>query len=228
MIAAGTGTHGGRGEGLGQGRQGRVDVEGMPDVEGIVVRPAVGDDLSGVLSVGHRTWLATYEPLVGPEYVAMGLAKWWTTDVVAASIRKGRTIVALEGDDVVGVATFGPQDDDFVLWKLYVLPDHHGRGIGSRLLDAVVERAVEGGHDRIVLSHIEGNEGAARFYARHGFTETHREAGGSDMPVSVWMARPLPRPAATTDGAEVAHLTDAEVDGRDLAVEDPSGTEDAS
>jgi hypothetical protein len=48
------------------------------------------------------------------------------------------------------------------------------------------------------------------------------------MPVSVWMARPLPRPAATTDGAEVAHLTDAEVDGRDLAVEDPSGTEDAS
>jgi len=173
-----------------------------PGVDGVEVRPAVGDDLSGILSVGHRTWLATYEPLVGPEYVAMGLAKWWTSDVVAASIRKGRTIVAVDGDDVVGVATFGPQGDDFVLWKLYVLPDNHGNGVGSRLLEAVVERAVEGGHSRIVLSHIEGNAGAARFYARHGFTETHRESGGSDMPVSVWMERPLPTADVARTGDE--------------------------
>ncbi len=186
-----------------------VQGRGLDRVE---VRPAIGDDLSGVLSVGHRTWLATYEPLVGPEYVAMGLAKWWTSDVVAASIRKGRTIVAVDGDDVVGVATFGPQDDDFVLWKLYVLPGNHGNGVGSRLLDAVVERAVEGGHSRIVLSHIEGNTGAARFYARHGFTETHRESGGSDMPVSVWMERPL-------SAADAAHAAD---------VDDATGTEDAS
>ena len=184
MTTASTGTQGHSGDG----------------VEGVEVRPAVGDDLAGVLSVGHRTWLATYEPLVGPEYVAMGLAKWWTTDVVAASIRKGRTIVAVDGDDVVGVATFGPQDDDFVLWKLYVLPDNHGHGVGSRLLDAVVGRAVEAGYPRIVLSHIEGNTGAARFYARHGFTETHRESGGSDMPVSVWMERRLPTAKATRTG----------------------------
>jgi hypothetical protein len=34
--------------------------EGQPDANGVVVRGAVGDDLAGVLSVGHRTWLATY------------------------------------------------------------------------------------------------------------------------------------------------------------------------
>lgn len=161
------------------------------DGDGVVVRGAVGDDLTGVLSVGHRTWLATYEPIAGPEYVAMGLAKWWTSDVVTDSIRKGRTLVAVEGDDVVGVATFGPQDDAFVLWKLYVLPGHHGQGIGSRLLGAVVARALESEHPRITLSYLEGNQQAARFYDKHGFVETHRERPGSGLPESVWMLRDL-------------------------------------
>lgn len=159
--------------------------------DGVVVRGAVGDDLGGVLSVGHRTWLATYEPIAGPEYVAMGLAKWWTSDVVTDSIRKGRTLVAVKGDDVVGVATFGSRDESFVLWKLYVLPGHHGHGIGSRLMEAVVARAVEGEHQRITLSYLEGNQQAARFYAKHGFVETHREAPGSGLPESVWMVREL-------------------------------------
>jgi GNAT superfamily N-acetyltransferase len=121
----------------------------------------------------------------------MGLAKWWTSDVVTDSIRKGRTIVAVEGDEVVGVATVGVLDDALALWKLYVVPGQHGRGIGSRLLEAVVERAVDAGHHRIVLSHIEGNEDAARFYRSRGFTETHRESGGSGLPDSIWVERVL-------------------------------------
>ena len=169
---------------------------GQDDLE---IRLAAGDDLAGVLSVGHRTWLATYEPIAGPEYVAMGLAKWWTPDVVTTSIRTGRTLVAVEDGEVVGVATFGVKDDAFVLWKLYVLPGHHGHGIGSRLMNAVVERALDLGQHRIVLSHIEGNRQAARFYAVHGFTETHRESGGSGLPVSVWMERALD--AAGSDGS---------------------------
>ena len=162
------------------------------------IRLADGDDLPGVISVGHRTWVATYEPIAGPEYVAMGLAKWWTPDVVTTSIRQGRTLVAVNHGEVVGVATFGVQDGALALWKLYVLPGHHSRGIGSRLLAAVVDRAVELGHDRIVLSHIEGNRQAARFYAAHGFTETHRESGGSGLPVSVWMERSVA--PATAEG----------------------------
>ncbi|MGW5241352.1 N-acetyltransferase family protein [Monashia sp. NPDC004114] len=172
--------------------------------DALVVRLATGNDLAGVLSVGHRTWLATYEPITGPEYVAMGLAKWWTSDVVTDSIRKGRTLVAVADDEVVGVATFGTQGGDFVLWKLYVLPGHHGHGIGSRLMDAVADRAREAGHSRIVLSHIEGNKQAAGFYARHGFVETHRESGGSGLPVSVWMSRDLDSEADAADPRELA------------------------
>jgi ribosomal protein S18 acetylase RimI-like enzyme len=173
------------------------------------IRLAAGDDLAGVLSVGHRTWLATYEPIAGPEYVAMGLAKWWTPDVVTTSIRQGRTLVAVDGDEVVGVATFGVQDGAFALWKLYVLPGHHGHGIGTRLLEAVVRRALENDQRRITLSYLEGNRQAARFYAAHGFTETHRESGGSGLPVSVWMERRLTSPPAVDGSSSAASAASA-------------------
>lgn len=159
--------------------------------DGIEVRTAGGDDLGGVISVGHRTWLATYEPIAGPEYVAMGLAKWWTPDVISATIRTGRTIVADEQGTVIGVATWGAQQGDAVLWKLYVLPGHHGKGVGSRLLAEVERRAVEQGHERLVLSHISGNVQAAAFYRARGFCQTHTEEGGSGMPDSVWVAKSL-------------------------------------
>ena len=185
-----TGAHGAAGASRTTGAHGAVEQDELE------IRLADGDDLSGVLSVGHRTWPATYEPIAGPEYVSMGLAKWWTPDVVTTSIRQGRTLVAVDGAEVVGVATFGVRDGALALWKLYVLPDHHGHGIGSRLLDAVVDRSLELGVDRIVLSHIEGNRQAARFYAARGFTETHRESGGSGLPVTVWMERRLRAPQA--------------------------------
>jgi len=185
---------------------GSAGAHGGVSEDDLEIRLADGDDLAGVLSLGHRTWLATYEPIAGPEYVAMGLAKWWTPDVVTTSIRQGRTLVAVEAGEVLGVATFGMQGSAFALWKLYVLPGHQGHGIGSRLLDAVVERALELGQDRIVLSHIEGNRQAARFYTARGFTETHRESGGSGLPVSVWMERRIAPPrdpdAATSEGSE--------------------------
>jgi len=78
-----------------------------------------------------------------------------------------------------------------VVWKLYVLPAAQGRGVGSTLLralqDQVPGRPVE-------LEHVEGNDRAAAFYARHGLHEVRRER--LDVgPASVWLRRD-PSPGA--------------------------------
>lgn len=152
----------------------------------ILIRAADGNDLMAVLDVGRRTWPVTYEPIAGAEYVAMGLAKWWTKDATIPAIRAGRVTVAEVDSAVVGIAVVGPDEHHLVLWKLYVLPEYQGKGIGSALLESVVAAAT-GVHPEIRISYLEGNDLAEAFYRRRGFVEISREHSGDGIPESIWM-----------------------------------------
>jgi ribosomal protein S18 acetylase RimI-like enzyme len=152
----------------------------------IIIRVADGNDLAAVLSVGRRTWPLTYGPIAGADYVAMGLAKWWTEDATIPAIRAGRVTVAEVDGSVVGIAVVGPHENHLVLWKLYVLPAYQGKAIGSALMESVVAAAM-GEHDQIRLSYLNGNTMAEAFYRGKGFVEISRESGGDGIPESVWM-----------------------------------------
>jgi GNAT superfamily N-acetyltransferase len=152
----------------------------------LVIRPADGNDLKAVLDVGRRTWPVTYGPIAGPDYVAMGLAKWWTADAIIPSIRAGRVTVAEVDGTVVGIAVVGPHEKHLVLWKLYVLPEYQGKGIGSALVESVVALAT-GVHSQIRISYLDGNTMAEAFCRGQGFAEISRESGGDGIPQSVWM-----------------------------------------
>ncbi|MEI2650381.1 MAG: GNAT family N-acetyltransferase [Dermatophilaceae bacterium] len=169
----------------------------MMDDMDATIRRAVPDDLDAVVQVGRLTWPATYASIAGDEYVEMGLGKWWTHEATRPLVDSGRTFVAERpGDDgareIVGIASTGLLSKDLVLFRLYVLPEHHGRGIGSQLLKAVLDDIARGSHTRLWLSYLVGNESARRFYARHGFVEQRREPGGHGIPDSVWVMLELP------------------------------------
>ena len=163
------------------------------DAGGVTVRPAVLDDVEAVVAVGHRTWPATYEPLAGPDYVAMGLAKWWTVEATEPAVRAGRVLVAEVDGEIVGMSATGPLDGRMILWKLYVVPEAQGRGAGGALMRALLASAAEA-HDEIRLAYLEGNDHAAAFYRHHGFVEAERETGGHGIPDSIWMSRALVQP----------------------------------
>ncbi|CCH77032.1 putative Acetyltransferase [Nostocoides japonicum T1-X7] len=161
-------------------------------VREVVIRTATPEDVDAVVAVGHGTWPATYEPIAGADYVAMGLAKWWSRDACLRTIEQGRTTVATVDGSVVAVAVAGPLEGDLVLWKLYVLPAYQGLRIGHRLIESVIGAATTDGYPRIRLSHIDGNEKAHRFYLGHGFVDDRRETEGRGIPDAMWMVRDLP------------------------------------
>jgi GNAT superfamily N-acetyltransferase len=152
----------------------------------LMIRAADGNDLMAVVDVGRRTWPLTYVPIAGEDYVAMGLAKWWTEDATIPAIRSGRVTVAEVDGEVVGIASVGQHEDYLVLWKLYVLPEHQGKGIGSALVESVVAAAT-GVYREIRISYLEGNTLAEAFYRGKGFVEVSRESGGEGIPDSIWM-----------------------------------------
>ena len=76
-----------------------------------------------------------------------------------------------EGDDpsIVGFISMG----NGTVHNLYIKPSHQGRGIGHSLMETA--KASSGGELRLWV--FEQNEGAIRFYERHGFTTVCKTDG---------------------------------------------------
>ena len=53
--------------------------------------------------------------------------------------------------------------------KLYLLPDFHGKGVSTALMDAALATATEWGARCVWLGVNEKNQRAHRFYAKRGF-----------------------------------------------------------
>jgi GNAT superfamily N-acetyltransferase len=58
-----------------------------------------------------------------------------------------------------------------MIWGMYVAPELRGRGVGGRLLDAVIERASGwDGVEQLILTVVPVNEAARCLYLTRGFT----------------------------------------------------------
>lgn len=88
-------------------------------------------------------------------------------------------LVAHDGEQVVGFGALSPIHPAATLRRAaqlayFLAPECTGQGIGSQLLEALLEAGRRMGVDTF-LAHISSlNEGSIRFHLRHGFTECGR------------------------------------------------------
>lgn len=87
-----------------------------------------------------------------------------------AMIKRGWVTVAEASGEVIGFAACDGADLD----ALYVAGAMRGQGVGTALLQHMMVQ-----HDRLSLWTFQTNEGAQRFYLRHGFTEVQRTDGAT-------------------------------------------------
>ncbi len=81
-------------------------------------------------------------------------------------------VVALEGERVVGYAGLCDYPDEAFVQTMAVAPSAQGRGLGARLLVALLEEAERRGQRTVSLEVRSDNAPAQRLYERHGFTRT--------------------------------------------------------
>ena len=151
----------------------------------VELRDATPADARAIAGVLVKSWRAAYRGLM-PDEVLAGLSvpdreRFWS-DVLTTSPPRCRTVVATTGPTVLGFASTGPplvpaDAGDPVLGDLYALylgPEFWGRGLGSRLHAAALDRLRACGFTRAGLWVLDGNERALRFYLREGWTDTGR------------------------------------------------------
>lgn len=156
----------------------------MPRDE-LTLRPATSQDLPVLAEVYLRARVAA-EPSMPPlahthDEVRAHMTGWATGE---------RDLWLAEDDEVVGYASIRGGFLD----SLYVLPEHHGTGVGSALLDVVKARCPDG----FELWVFESNRPARDFYSRRGFVELERTDGSDNEERSpdLKLAWPGPDPVA--------------------------------
>lgn len=146
------------------------------------------------MSIDSVTWLRGGIQLMAPplvEEVAMELAPWQKLQplfddcyprppqdvfdrVVAGSHRRQRLWIARNGDSLLGVVMLCPHSKGGHLDNLAVLPSARGRGIGQKLVHALLQEVCNQGPAMISLS-----TRIPRFFIPFGFKSCGQLADGS-------------------------------------------------
>jgi ribosomal protein S18 acetylase RimI-like enzyme len=142
-----------------------------------LVRIASADsvDIAELAGIAARTFALACPPSVTPENVAAfveaNLSEARFAEYLADPHR--RILTAHDDGRIVGYAMLihgVGEDREVELSKIYVLPEQHGSGIATALMDAALDAAAEWGASRVWLGVNQKNERAQRFYTKCGFT----------------------------------------------------------
>lgn len=148
----------------------------------VVLRAAGHADLATVQALADAVWHRHYPGILSGEQIEYMLARGYSRDALLRFVTEdGAGLALAEVDDrPVGFAAWYRVDDTITkLDKLYVLPEHHGAGVGRALIEHVASFARDRGCTTLTLNVNRRNAGAIRAYERCGFAI--RERG--DFPI---------------------------------------------
>jgi len=141
---------------------------------GITIREASDRDLPVVADLAAITFRAHYSTIISGEQIEYMLERMYSAVALRRQRQMGHVfLLALHAGEPVAYASFGVSAEDQAegqIHKLYILPEHQGRGLGQRLIEHIADRLVRMDRGRLVLTVNRGNIAAINFYFKMGFT----------------------------------------------------------
>ena len=169
-----------------------------PDLQ---ILPARDQDLPAISALAGVIWRHCYPAILTAAQIDYMLG--WMYDVATMRREMREEGVTYErllsGETLIGFAAWGPADSPgegkaAKLHKIYLLPDHHGQGRGSRLLNHVIAAAAAQGYATLLLNVNKRNTQAIKAYERNGFRITQsvcNDIGRGYVMDDYVMSRPL-------------------------------------
>ncbi|MGB4488108.1 GNAT family N-acetyltransferase [Pseudomonas veronii] len=138
-----------------------------------MIRDATEQDLPAIRDIYNDAVLNT-TAIWNEQLVDLANRQAWFT---ARQAQRYPILVAVDNDEVTGYASFGdwrPFEGYrySVEHSVYVRNDQRGKGLGPRLMQALIERARTGGKHVMVAAIESSNQASLRLHERLGFSTT--------------------------------------------------------
>lgn len=136
------------------------------------IRTAGIDDIGTIQEIATRVWMDHYPGIITRRQIDYMLNTDYSTEALRDAFSNGIAFDLLSVDDVVrGFAAYGATESEACvkLHKLYLDTSFHGQGLGSMLLQHVMNTCREQGYRRLELQVNKHNGKAIRAYQRAGF-----------------------------------------------------------
>lgn len=173
---------------------------------GIEIRRAELGDAEQLGEVAVKAWQWAYRGLM-PDDVLDSLrpesrTRAWESWLTGGAGPGFQAWVAADGDKVIGYAACAPARSQenvaagtMELTMIYLLEEHVGTGVGSRLIQTVEASWRDDGAPAAILWMLRTNERTRQFYERHGWVAdgeegSHEIATGMHVP-SIRLAKDL-------------------------------------
>jgi len=138
------------------------------------VRSATEDDFDAITAVARATWHDTYDEL-DADTIDDTVDAWYTDDSMPLEAPGTVVLVCERDDELVGFTHAVAQGETADVLRMYVHPDHQGRGLGSRMMDELVKFLDENAPPSAYVNLMADVDG---FYERWGFEETRPASKG--------------------------------------------------
>lgn len=139
-------------------------------------------DIPVVQALADDIWRRHYPGIISREQIEFMLAHGYSHEALAhfvTDVDAGLALADIDDRPVGFAAWYRVDDATTKLDKLYVLPEHHGAGVGRALIGHVAALAREQGCTALALNVNRNNTGAIRAYERCGFAIESR----GDFPI---------------------------------------------
>jgi len=141
--------------------------------ESVQILPATKDHLPALAELAAVIWRQHYPGIISHAQIDYMLGKMYSLDTLREEIQSEgiRFFRLLVNERIVGFASFGPtpEPDVVKLHKCYLLPEMHGHGYGSLLLQHCEQAVRQLGARRLILAVNKNNTKAVAAYQRNGF-----------------------------------------------------------
>ncbi len=139
----------------------------------ILIKATVAD-FALIYQLALPAWKEAYADILSEEQFDYMIEKMYSEESLKQQMQEGHMffIAYSDADNAAGFVSFHPNNaDSYILEKLYVLPQMHGKGAG-RFLVETVESYIHEQHpgQQILLElNVNRNNKAVAFYKRMGF-----------------------------------------------------------